>query len=111
VLACTCTWCVHRHRKTLSVPPPTQPAEKCFLGDAVGKGVSHLIALGNSNYGDFYAYRKCKVMHGGESRKFNFYSTTTLESDICAGMTSVVKRPKAAQLPTRNDERREYESS
>lgn len=27
-----------------------------------GKGVSYLIAFGNSNYGDFYDYHKCKNM-------------------------------------------------
>lgn len=30
------------------------------------KGVSYLIAFGNSNYVDFYDYHKCKNMHAAE---------------------------------------------
>lgn len=39
-----------------------------FLYISVEKGVSYLIAFGNSNYVDFYDYHKCKNMHAQERK-------------------------------------------
>lgn len=38
---------------------------------SVEKGVSYLIAFGNSNYVDFYDYHKCKNMHVGRERNID----------------------------------------